>query len=90
MSATLTTTYETTCPARSDTDILRLKGTPESIQAGSLTIIPVIVQNISAFGAEVSGVDWDRPISSEIVKQVRYLCSTKNKNNADRLEHIAG
>lgn len=71
MSATLTTTYGTTSPARPDTDILRLRGTPESIQAGSLTITPVIDHSNSAVGAEVSGVDWDRPISSEIVKQVR-------------------
>lgn len=77
MSATLTTIYDTTCPARPDTDILQLEGAPIPIQAGLLTVTPVIVHSNSAFGAEVSGVNWDSPISSDIVKQVRLSAPTE-------------
>jgi hypothetical protein len=73
MSSTLklTTTYANTCPTRNAAAVLHLRATPNSIQDGSLTITPVMVSSDSAFGAEVSGIDWSRPIPTETIKQVR-------------------
>ena len=78
-------TYENICPAY--TPVFRLRGIewnastqtthdPKSNQEASLTISPVLSPGTapgrqSAFGAEVAGVDWSRPIPNEIVQQVR-------------------
>ena len=56
--------YENTCPPRD--------GVAEAIQEGSLTIKPVLQSDHSAFGAEVFGVDWSKPVPEEIVAQVSY------------------
>ncbi|RDW62411.1 hypothetical protein BP6252_11844 [Coleophoma cylindrospora] len=103
MSTPLITTYENTCPARTATGVLRLRGAsePQSIHDGSLTIEPVLVSPNSAFGAEVSGVDWSRPIPPEMVKQVRlavpeilpfqdkYAVLIFRKTGLDNARHIA-
>jgi alpha-ketoglutarate-dependent 2,4-dichlorophenoxyacetate dioxygenase len=75
---TFTTTYSNTCPARNAAAVLHLRATPNSIQDGSLTITPVMVSGDSAFGAEVSGIDWSRPIPPETIKQVSlsHFCPT--------------
>lgn len=70
MSSTFTTTYENTCPARATTGSLKLGGANDPVQHGTLIVRPVMVSGDSAFGAEVSGVDWIRPIPDEIVKEV--------------------
>jgi alpha-ketoglutarate-dependent 2,4-dichlorophenoxyacetate dioxygenase len=75
MSTTFTTTYENTCPARPDAGVLRLRGSSEIIQHGSLTIKPVMVSENSAFGAEVSGIDWSRPVPPEVVRQVNLFAN---------------
>jgi alpha-ketoglutarate-dependent 2,4-dichlorophenoxyacetate dioxygenase len=62
-----TTTYENTCPAR---PVLHLRST---IQDGGLNIVPVMVSGESAFGAEIDGIDWSRPIPPETIKQVRTI-----------------
>lgn len=58
--------YETTCPPRPGADAV------EPIQRGTLTIRPVFESGGSSFGAEIYGVDWSKPISSEIVAQVGF------------------
>lgn len=73
MSATFITTYEHTCPARTDAGVLRLRGATETIQHGSIIVKPVLVSENSAFGAELSGIDWSRPVPPEIVQQVNIL-----------------
>lgn len=65
---TLTRTYENTSPPANG--VLRLRGAPETIQDGVLTITPIIVSGDSSFGAEVSGVDWSKPVPEKLVKQV--------------------
>lgn len=52
-------------------DVLRLRGaSPEVEQVGQLGVTPVTVDRSSAFGAEVSGVEWTQPIPDTIVQQV--------------------
>ena len=70
MSFTLTTTYQTTCPARRNPAVLHLGGPPEPFEDGSLTITPVMSSGGSAFGAEISNVDWSQSIPVDIVTQV--------------------
>jgi len=65
-----TMTYENTCPPAS-TAVLRLRGAHGPIHEGSLTITPVF----ASFGAEVSGLDWSRPIPQEIINQLVELQS---------------
>jgi alpha-ketoglutarate-dependent 2,4-dichlorophenoxyacetate dioxygenase len=64
----LTRTYANKWPAAVDAGTLRLQGTNE-FQEGDLTIKPVLVSGNSAFGAEVSGVDWTRAVPENIVEQ---------------------
>lgn len=59
-------TYENTCPASP----LRLQDAAPDIKDGNLIITPILTYGDSAFGAEVAGVDWSRPVSEELVKQV--------------------
>lgn len=68
--ASLTRTYENRCPPPSDAATLRLRGAALEVNEGTLTIKPVLLSENSSFGAEVSGVDWSRPITEDIVKQV--------------------
>ncbi|RDW66637.1 hypothetical protein BP5796_09386 [Coleophoma crateriformis] len=96
MSTPLITTYENTCPARTATGVLRLRGAsePQLIRDGSLTIEPVLVSPNSAFGAEVSGIDWSRPIPPEMVKQLvalqdKYAVLIFRKTGLDNARHIA-
>jgi alpha-ketoglutarate-dependent 2,4-dichlorophenoxyacetate dioxygenase len=56
--------YETTCPPRPGTDAIG------PIQEGVLTIKPVFESGASSFGAEIYGVDWSKPVPSEVVAQV--------------------
>jgi hypothetical protein len=42
----------------------------ELLQEGKLTITPILNSGTSVFGAEVSGLDWSKPIPEEIVHQV--------------------
>jgi alpha-ketoglutarate-dependent 2,4-dichlorophenoxyacetate dioxygenase len=60
------TTYPNTWPSQtgqSETD-------RELLQEGKLTITPILNSGTSVFGAEVSGLDWSKPIPEEIVHQV--------------------
>jgi alpha-ketoglutarate-dependent 2,4-dichlorophenoxyacetate dioxygenase len=62
--------YENTCPSSSSAGSLQVRSVAAETQDGSLTIRPVLVSQDSQFGAEVSGVDWSRPISKHVVEQV--------------------
>jgi hypothetical protein len=69
MSATLTTVYENTWPPRGQVSS-GAKAMPGPIREGSLIVTPIMAHDDSVFGAEVSGVDWSRPISQEMANQV--------------------
>lgn len=77
MSVTLTTRYETSCPARLD-DGLNTK--PQPIQDGSLIITPVMTSTDASFGAEVSGIDWSRPATPQLISQVNFSLSECQKS----------
>jgi hypothetical protein len=57
------TTYPNTWPSQSETD-------REPLKEGKLTITPILNSGTSVFGAEVSGIDWNKPVPEEIVHQV--------------------
>jgi alpha-ketoglutarate-dependent 2,4-dichlorophenoxyacetate dioxygenase len=57
-------TYERTSPPRPDGPY------PGDMEHGSLIVTPVLQFEQSVFGAEVSGVDWSKPVPSETVTQV--------------------
>ncbi len=77
MLSTITRVYPNAWPARpasghhQEGGVLSLTGAPARIQEGGLTVQPVLQMGGSSFGAEVSGVDWSRPIPEATVKQVR-------------------
>lgn len=86
LTATLTRTYPNTWPKAVDASdspsagTLRLRATGSvSYTEGTLKITPVIErEDGDVFGAEVSGVDWEQPVSPEITQQVRVceiLCA---------------
>jgi hypothetical protein len=55
---------------------IRLRG--EEFQVTEdLSISPVLNSKASVFGAEVSGVDWKKPVSEGVVKQVRKSIKIK-------------
>jgi alpha-ketoglutarate-dependent 2,4-dichlorophenoxyacetate dioxygenase len=56
-------TYENTTPPRSEEQ--------RPIQYGTLTVTPILQSRDSAFGAEVSGIDWKNPVPAETVTQVK-------------------
>ncbi|TVY81072.1 Alpha-ketoglutarate-dependent 2,4-dichlorophenoxyacetate dioxygenase [Lachnellula suecica] len=94
MSAIFTTTYENTCPARPSTGVLKLIWAHEPIKYGSLVVRPVMVSKDSAFGAEVSGVEWSHPVPSEMVKQLvevskKYAVLIFRETGFDNAGHIA-
>lgn len=78
LTATLTRKYPNTWPRAVETadspsvGSLRLRANGSvSYTEGTLKITPVIErEDGDVFGAEVSGVDWDQPISPEITQQV--------------------
>ncbi|ORY56908.1 uncharacterized protein BCR38DRAFT_478547 [Pseudomassariella vexata] len=91
---TVTRTYENTCPPSSSLGTLHLKGGHAQVREGQLTIRPVIVSGDSSFGAEVSGVDWSRPVPEDIVQQLIKLQDTYavlifRKTGLDNERHIA-
>lgn len=51
-------------------DSLRLRRSSAAIQQGSLIVKPILQADDSSFGAEVSGVDWERPVPEDVVQQV--------------------
>lgn len=59
--------YDNTCPPR--------VGTNEGIREGHLTIKPVLQLDDSSFGAEISGVDWSKPVPAEVVSHVGGILS---------------
>ncbi|KAJ5223656.1 alpha-ketoglutarate-dependent 2-4-dichlorophenoxyacetate dioxygenase [Penicillium chermesinum] len=64
------------------------------IQEGSLTIRPILVSDSGSFGAEVSGVDWENPISPETLAQLlplqdKYAVIVFRKTGLDNARHIA-
>ncbi|KAK9424998.1 putative TauD/TfdA-like domain-containing protein [Seiridium unicorne] len=85
----LARTYENRCPAASDAGTLRLRGAP--LQDGALTIKPVLVSENSSFGAEISGVDWSRPIPEDtLVKlQDKHGVLIFRQTGLDNERHIA-
>ncbi|KAF2711204.1 putative alpha-ketoglutarate-dependent 2,4-dichlorophenoxyacetate dioxygenase [Pleomassaria siparia CBS 279.74] len=91
---TLTRTYENTCPVPSHAGTLRVRGAATEVREGALTIRPVLVSEISQFGAEVSGVDWSRPIPEQVVNQLiaiqdKYAVLIFRKTSLDNARHIA-
>ncbi|KUJ17604.1 putative alpha-ketoglutarate-dependent 2,4-dichlorophenoxyacetate dioxygenase [Mollisia scopiformis] len=87
-----TTIYETTYPARGP--VLKLRGSSESFQHGSLTVTPVIMSDNSSFGAEISGIEWNNAIDPEVVKQLiglqdKYGVLIFRKTGLDNARHIA-
>ncbi|THY89062.1 putative alpha-ketoglutarate-dependent 2,4-dichlorophenoxyacetate dioxygenase [Aureobasidium pullulans] len=72
---------------------LRLRG--EDIEMiGGLTVVPILVAGGSVFGAEVFGVDWKKPISSDVVEQLvnlqdRYAVLIFRETGLDNAGHIA-
>ena len=70
MLTNITTVYPNTWPPESSDGVLRLRGAPAQIQDGQLTVRPILVSENSSFGAEVSGVDWSKPVPDTIIKQV--------------------
>lgn len=56
-------TYENTTPLRSEEQ--------KPIQYGTLIVTPILQSKDSAFGTEVSGVDWKNPLPAETVAQVK-------------------
>jgi alpha-ketoglutarate-dependent 2,4-dichlorophenoxyacetate dioxygenase len=60
------TTYPNTWPSRADQSEASL----EPFQEGELTVTPISNSGASVFGAEVSGLDWSKPIPEEVVHQV--------------------
>lgn len=57
--------YKNTAPPGSQTQ--------KPVQYGNLTVIPILESENSAFGAEVSGVDWENPVPAETVAQVKRI-----------------
>ncbi|KAJ5658669.1 alpha-ketoglutarate-dependent 2-4-dichlorophenoxyacetate dioxygenase [Penicillium longicatenatum] len=80
--------YETTCPPRPGADAI------EPIQEGVLTIRPVFESSASSFGAEIYGVDWSKPVPSEVVAQLvalqdRYAVLVFRKTGLTNASHIS-
>ncbi|KAJ8064439.1 hypothetical protein OCU04_006777 [Sclerotinia nivalis] len=85
-------TYENTCPRTGQ--VLKLRGAPASFQEGALSITPVLTDGSSSFGAEVSGIDWSKPVPEEIVKQLvqlskKYAVLIFRSTGLDNKRHIA-
>ncbi|KAH8698693.1 putative alpha-ketoglutarate-dependent 2,4-dichlorophenoxyacetate dioxygenase [Talaromyces proteolyticus] len=79
-------TYENTCPSQTDKHSV--------IQDGNLSVTPVLQSEDSAFGAEVTGVDWSRPIPEETVAQLvalqnKYAVLIFRNTGLDNSRHIA-
>ena len=63
--------YETTVPGRKDSfESKRSISTKHVEDIDDLEVKPVLVEDDSAFGAEVYGVDWSKPISDELIQRV--------------------
>lgn len=60
------TTYQNTWPSQTD----RSDTTLEPLRDGELTVAPILNSGASVFGAEVSGVDWSKPVPENVVHQV--------------------
>lgn len=67
MLESITRVYENVSPPTAS--VLRLRGAPDVLE-GSLSVTPVCINEDSVFGAEISGVDWSKPVPDEIVEQV--------------------
>ncbi|EED24625.1 alpha-ketoglutarate-dependent 2,4-dichlorophenoxyacetate dioxygenase, putative [Talaromyces stipitatus ATCC 10500] len=79
-------TYESIAPPRSEAQ--------KPMQYGSLTVIPVLRSEDSVFGAEVSGVDWNRSIPEATVAQLvelqdKYGVLIFRETGLDNARHIA-
>ncbi|WWD19800.1 hypothetical protein CI109_104264 [Kwoniella shandongensis] len=93
LTTSLIRTYPTTASGSSGTLHLRGGPAPTTTESG-LTVVPVMVHSDSEFGAEISGVDWSKPISDEIrdelVKlQDKYAVLIFRKTGLDNARHIA-
>ena len=63
--------YETTVPGRKDSlDSKSITPATHVEDIHGLEVNPILVKGDSAFGAEVHGIDWSKPISDELVQQV--------------------
>lgn len=65
-----TKTYENRWPSSSSVETLHSRSAAPGTVEGSLTIRPIVASSSSSFGAEISGINWDRPVPEEIVTQV--------------------
>jgi alpha-ketoglutarate-dependent 2,4-dichlorophenoxyacetate dioxygenase len=63
------TTYRNTWPSQTS----QSEATFEPLQEGNLTVSPILTSGEFVFGAEVSGVDWSKPIPEDIVHQVSNI-----------------
>lgn len=75
MFETLTRVYDNVAPPTQS--VLRLRGAPDTEvpSTGGLTVTPVMVNGDSVFGAEVSGIDWSKPVPEETVQEVNMNAS---------------
>ncbi|QGA17439.1 hypothetical protein EYB26_005110 [Talaromyces marneffei] len=78
--------YKNTAPPGSQTQ--------KPVQYGNLTVIPILESENSAFGAEVSGVDWENPVPAETVAQLvalqdKYGVLIFRETGLDNARHIA-
>ncbi|KAG9677795.1 putative alpha-ketoglutarate-dependent 2,4-dichlorophenoxyacetate dioxygenase, partial [Aureobasidium melanogenum] len=91
MFETLTRVYEH--KAAHSAAVLKLRGV-EIDTVGGLSVVPVLTSQQSVFGAEIFGVNWDEPISTEIVQQLvklqdRYAVLIFRQTGLDDERHIA-
>lgn len=76
--------YDSTAPPRSPQD-----QKPQILGHGGLQVTPILVTGQHAFGAEVNGVDWSRPISGDLVQEaciVRHVLSSYLQSQLVRLQ----
>jgi alpha-ketoglutarate-dependent 2,4-dichlorophenoxyacetate dioxygenase len=60
------TTYQNSWPYQKD----RPEASLEPLQERGLAVRPILNSGSSVFGAEVSGIDWSKAVSEDIVQQV--------------------
>ena len=70
MIQSLPRTYENVFPPSNQQTLKGRVGTHQPIQEGHITITPVLHDEQSCFGAEIEGVDWSQPLSTEEVEKV--------------------
>ena len=80
MFETLTRVYEHKAAHPAGSLMLRAVETED---VGGLTVVPVLKGQQSVFGAEIFGIDWDEPISTEMVQQVVFVASSNDFVSTD-------